>query len=72
MEFFDDGGGDFGIIISQERRAIEFPLRQTRPRGEPETIVQWKDITDDPSSNYAELADVGLSRLDGARKGPPR
>jgi len=64
VEFFDDGGEDFGIVVSRARRAIEFALRQPRRRGEPETIVRWKDITDDPSSNYAELAEAGLDRLD--------
>ncbi len=63
IEFFpDDTDLYFGILITQNKRAVQFDL-DLGQRGIQPAFSHWEDITDSPASPYAGLVEAGLFRL---------
>jgi hypothetical protein len=61
--FLDDGALYFGIVVTQDTRAIQFDLDVLRRPVEEGILSQWRDITE-AHTPHLGIVEAGLFRLE--------
>src|SRR5262245_23251100 len=65
VEFFlDDSALYFGIVVTQDRRAIQFDLDVSTNESADARLSSWEDITDSHTSPHSGLVETGLFRME--------
>ena len=61
----DDINFEFGIIVTRDRRVIQFGFRYTDPSCIDGKLTEWKDLTEHwAASPYRSEVSIGLSMLE--------
>ena len=64
-EFFEDDGALYcGIVVTQERRAIQFDLDLMGRAVEAAILSHWEDITESRASPHSGVVEAALFRLE--------
>lgn len=66
--FEDDVNFEFGILVTHDRRVIQYGVQYSDPSFKDGKLTEWKDITELWSSSpYHREVSAALSILDGDR-----
>jgi hypothetical protein len=68
VEFFlDDSALYFGIVVTQDCRAIQFDLDLSPDESVEARLSAWEDVTDSCTSPHSGLVEAGLFRMERER-----